>query len=77
MKWISIVPNENDPVAQLIDANLDRARECLRVIEDWCRYRLNQKDLVVTLKDWRQQLGKHHLDIYKQARATSKDQALG
>ena len=41
-----------DPrVARLIDANLDRAREGLRVVEDWCRFGLEQEDLVVRLKD--------------------------
>ncbi len=74
---MSIDPSTNSNVAQLIDANLDRAREGLRVVEDWCRFGLNQKELVVTLKGWRQQLGLHHRDIYKQARDTSKDQGIG
>ncbi len=77
MKWMSLVQISNPSVAQLIDANLDRAREGLRVIEDWCRFGLNQKELVVTLKDWRQQLGNHHHAIYKNARATSRDQGIG
>ena len=77
MKWMSIEERANTNVAQLIDANLDRAREGLRVIEDWCRFGLSQKDLVITLKDWRQQLGKYHRDIYKQARSTASDQGLG
>ena len=64
-------------VAQLIDANLDRAREGLRVIEDWCRFGLSQKSLVITLKDWRHQLGNYHRDSYKQARSTATDQGLG
>ena len=59
---------------RLIDANLDRAREGLRVIEDWCRFGLDRKDLVVKLKNWRHQLGSHHHEIYKQARSTSTDQ---
>lgn len=64
-------------VERLIDANLDRAREGLRVIEDWCRFGLTRKDLVITLKDWRQRLGKHHLNRYKQARSTATDQGAG
>ena len=28
-------------IAQIIDANLDRAREGLRVLEDWARYGLD------------------------------------
>jgi thiamine-phosphate pyrophosphorylase len=67
-----------DPrVARLIDANLDRAREGLRVVEDWCRFGLEQQDLVVRLKDWRQRLGQLHHDSYKQARSTSTDTGAG
>ncbi|WP_115023709.1 thiamine phosphate synthase [Synechococcus sp. UW69] len=64
-------------VARLIDANLDRAREGLRVVEDWCRFGLEQQDLVVRLKDWRQRLGRLHHDSYKQARSTSTDTGAG
>ena len=43
-------PSCSDPrVARLIDANLDRAREGLRVVEDWCRFGLEREDLVVGL----------------------------
>ena len=47
---------EDHLIAKIIDANLDRAREGLRVLEDWCRFTLDQKDLVITLKNWRHQL---------------------
>ena len=67
-----------DPrVARLIDANLDRAREGLRVVEDWCRFGLERDDLVISLKDWRQRLGKLHREHYKQARCTATDPAAG
>ena len=67
-----------DPrVARLIDANLDRAREGLRVVEDWCRFGLERDDLVKTLKDWRQRLGALHADNYKQARSTATDRGAG
>ena len=67
-----------DPrVARLIDANLDRAREGLRVVEDWCRFGLDRDDLVVTLKDWRQRLGRLHRNSYKQARSTATDTGAG
>ena len=63
-----------DPrVARLIDANLDRSREGLRVVEDWCRFGLERDDLVVQLKDWRQRLGRLHRITYKQARSTATD----
>ena len=67
-------PSCSDPrVARLIDANLDRAREGLRVVEDWCRFGLEREDLVVTLKDWRQRLGRRHHDFYKRSRSTATD----
>ena len=65
MKSMSVAPLANIRVSQLIDANLDRAREGLRVIEDWCRYGLNQKDLVITLKDWRKQYQYNKLTLNK------------
>ncbi len=66
-----------DPLPQLIDANLDRAREGLRVIEEWCRFELSDKEIVKTIKNWRQLLGQHHLEIYKLARCTSSDSGIG
>ncbi len=74
---MSVTPNNNKNVAQLIDANLDRAREGLRVIEDWCRFGLKEKELVITIKNWRHQLGLNHLEVYKKARSTSSDQGAG
>ena len=55
-------------IAQIIDANLDRAREGLRVLEDWARYGLDRVDIVKKLKNFRQILGSYHLDYYKNAR---------
>ncbi len=74
---MSVTPNLNQNVAQLIDANLDRAREGLRVIEDWCRFGLHKKEYVILIKDWRQQLGQQHYEIYKKARLTSSDESAG
>ena len=64
-------------IAQIIDANLDRAREGLRVLEDWARYGLDRVDIVKKLKDFRQILGSHHLDFYKNARNFSEDNCNG
>ncbi len=64
-------------IAQIIDANLDRAREGLRVLEDWARYGLGAIDIVKKLKDFRQILGSHHLDSYKNARNYTKDRCNG
>ena len=67
-----------DPrVARLIAATLDRAREGLRVVEDWCRFGLERDDLVICLKDWRQRLGKLHQQRYKLARSTVTDPGAG
>lgn len=62
---------------RLLDANLDRAREGLRVLEDWARFGLGRGDLVVRTKDMRQRLGRLHRDAYKFARHTATDPAAG
>ena len=63
----------NNRVNRLIDANLDRAREGLRVIEDWCRFGLCQKDLVIKIKDFRHQLSLLHNEKFKKARSSATD----
>ena len=77
MKLMPVTPPIDNRIAQLIDANLDRAREGLRVMEDWCRFGLKRNDFSIKLKDWRQQLGAHHHNIYRKARLTSADPAMG
>ena len=64
-------------IAQIIDANLDRAREGLRVLEDWARFGLGREDFVKRFKDFRQILGKNHLTNYKQARNSQPDVCEG
>ena len=77
MESIHLNTSNHSQRAQLIDANLDRAKEGLRVIEDWCRFHLNNDEIIITLKDWRQRLGSLHLREYKFARDTSSDKGLG
>ena len=77
MKSMTVTPPSDNRIAQLIDANLDRAREGLRVMEDWCRFGLKRSDFSIKIKDWRQQLGAHHHKIYRKARLTSEDPAIG
>ena len=77
MKSMTVTPPSDKRIAQLIDANLDRAREGLRVMEDWCRFGLKRTDFSVQIKNWRQQLGFHHHNIYRKERLTSKDPAMG
>jgi thiamine-phosphate pyrophosphorylase len=66
-----------EAVLRLLDANLDRAREGLRVLEDWARFGLERADLVARTKDLRQRLGGLHRPAYKQARHTATDPAAG
>ncbi len=60
-------------VDRILDANLDRAREGLRTLEDWCRFGLNRADWTETLKDLRQSLAQWHTDDLRAARDTSGD----
>ena len=64
-------------IAQIIDANLDRAREGLRVLEDWARFGLGHQDFVIKIKNFRQLLGKNHLEIYKKSRNNIEDRCKG
>ena len=57
MKSLDLKQLEDLRIAQIIDANLDRAREGLRVLEDWARFALGRKDLVKSIKNFRQTLG--------------------
>ena len=73
--------NINQPedlqIAQIIDANLDRAREGIRVLEDWARFGIGQENIVIKLKNFRQILGKNHLDLYKKSRNHINDPCKG
>ena len=69
--------DEDLRIYQIIDANLDRAREGLRVLEDWARFGLGKNDSVKRIKNFRQILGKNHLEVYKQSRNFIKDNCKG
>jgi len=60
-------------VYRILDANLDRAREGLRVLEDWCRFGLNQSDLTKKFKHLRQSLAHWHTSELRAARDTPAD----
>ena len=64
-------------IYQIIDANLDRAREGLRVLEDWARFGLGKEEYVEKIKNFRQILGKNHLEVYKQSRNHNEDKCKG
>ncbi len=69
--------SEDLRIYQIIDANLDRAREGLRVLEDWARFGLGKERYVKRIKNFRQILGKNHLEIYKQSRNHIEDKCQG
>ena len=77
MKNPNIIQPEDLRISQIIDANLDRAREGLRVLEDWARFGLANEDFVIRIKNFRQILGKNHLEIYKLSRNHIEDQCKG
>ncbi|NEZ55620.1 thiamine phosphate synthase [Leptolyngbyaceae cyanobacterium CCMR0082] len=58
---------------RILDANLDRAREGLRIIEEWCRFGLNDATLTEQIKYLRQTLGGWHSDDIRQSRDTPGD----
>lgn len=58
---------------RILDANLDRAREGLRVIEEWCRFGLNDSALTEQCKHWRQELATWHAAELRAARNTPDD----
>ncbi len=60
-------------VLRILDANLDRAREGIRTLEEWCRFGLNQGELTAVCKDLRQELGQWHSDRLRQHRDTPGD----
>lgn len=58
---------------RILDANLDRAREGLRVIEEWCRFGLNNVTFTEQCKHWRQELAHWHRSELRAARNTPDD----
>lgn len=60
-------------VYRILDANLDRAREGLRIVEEWCRFGLNQADLTERCKELRQAIAFWHTPEIRAARDTPGD----
>lgn len=58
---------------RILDANLDRARESLRVLEDWCRFGLDDLQLTEACKNLRQELAQWHHPELRAARDTPGD----
>jgi thiamine-phosphate pyrophosphorylase len=60
-------------VYRILDANLDRAREGIRIIEEWCRFGLNQAQPTEDCKKLRQSLARWHTPEIWASRDTSGD----
>ena len=60
-------------VYRILDTNLDRTREGLRIIEEWCRFGLNSTQLVAECKSLRQEVALWHTQKMKAARDTPGD----
>ena len=60
-------------IYRILDANLDRAREGLRIIEEWCRFGLNSAAMAGECKEMRQELAKWHTQELREARDTPGD----
>ncbi|WP_448601514.1 thiamine phosphate synthase [Thermoleptolyngbya sp.] len=60
-------------IHRILDANLDRAREGLRIVEEWCRFGLNDASLTAECKDLRQRLAQWHTTDLRAARDTPSD----
>ncbi|WP_068820014.1 thiamine phosphate synthase [Phormidesmis priestleyi] len=58
---------------RILDANLDRTREGLRVVEEWCRFGLNDAQLTQQCKHLRQELALWHTPELRAARNTPDD----
>lgn len=68
-------PDEPDKskLFRILDANLDRAREGMRVIEEWCRFGLNDEAATAQLKHLRQEVARWHTPEIRLARDTPGD----
>lgn len=60
-------------ICRILDANLDRSREGLRIIEEWCRFGLNSGSLANECKQMRQELASWHTQEIRASRNTPQD----
>lgn len=65
--------NKSWSIPRIIDANLDRAREGLRIIEEWCRFGLENNQLAEECKQMRQEVARWHSHEIRLARDTLND----
>jgi thiamine-phosphate pyrophosphorylase len=69
----SPIAGQQNVIYRILDANLDRAREGLRIVEEWCRFGLNDRSLAEECKQLRQELASWHTLQLRQARDTPGD----
>ncbi|MBD2665962.1 thiamine phosphate synthase [Richelia sinica] len=60
-------------IHRILDANLDRTREGLRIIEEWCRFGLNNPHFAGECKRLRQEIAQWHTAEIRAARDTAGD----
>jgi thiamine-phosphate pyrophosphorylase len=60
-------------IKRILDANLDRAREGIRIIEEWCRFGLNHQELARECKEMRHEMASWHSIDLKNTRDTAND----
>jgi thiamine-phosphate pyrophosphorylase len=53
----------NGPVLRILDANANRAREALRVIEDYARFALDDERVCGSLKQLRHDFARGHIEL--------------
>ncbi len=69
----SQIRGQQSAIERILDANLDRAREGLRIIEEWCRFGLNHSQWAEDCKQMRQELARWHSLEIRLARDTPGD----
>lgn len=73
-KSFSNLPAKAQPaVCRILDANLDRSREGLRIVEEWCRFGLSSTELAKECKQLRQEIAKWHTADLRAFRDTLGD----
>ena len=65
--------SKTNALLRILDANLDRAREGMRIIEEWCRFGLNDEATTAQLKNLRQTIAQWHTPEIRAARDTPGD----
>ncbi|MEM6451531.1 MAG: thiamine phosphate synthase [Cyanobacteria bacterium P01_D01_bin.105] len=65
--------SEHRALLRILDANLDRAREGMRILEEWCRFGLNDDVTTARFKHLRQVTAQWHTPEIRLARDTPGD----